>query len=263
MMRIRLAIGLLFAAPALAQSEAPAKLEFEVVSIKPASDSTVMSTAYGVLRPGFVGFKGAEVMGREITLETLIKYAYILTPFTDIKGGPDWMRSAKYDVVAKAPRPISNAEFKAMLRALLADRFGLALHTEDKEMQVFVLELAKGGAKLRETSGPEGSLRPLGPTHWRGKSATVPQLAMQMSLWSLGAPVLDHTGLTGFYDFDLEWRRLELDAAPAATPQPERTPWDASTIAKSLEQQLGLKLTARKAPMPVTVVDRARKPAEN
>ncbi len=143
--------GLCFAAHALAAQSTPAtpdRTEFEVASIKPAaSDATgrwirMLSTH--------------EFAARNHALKTLIAAAYDLSPQA-ISGGPAWVESAHFDIVAKTPgdvRPTLDQQM-AMLRSLLSERFGLAFHRESKELRVYALTAAKGGPKLKESTAVE------------------------------------------------------------------------------------------------------------
>jgi uncharacterized protein (TIGR03435 family) len=161
-----------------------------VASLKAAHDSNGVQTAAGVLR-GLVFRRGESVYGQHATLEQLIRFAYNPAPFTEVVGGPGWMRTTKYDVVAKAGRAASADEMRTMIRNLLADRFGLVAHWEGREMSAYVLEVAKGGPKLQETPGPEGTIRSPAPFRFKGVSATRRQLAFQLRA-PIPMVVVDH-----------------------------------------------------------------------
>src|SRR5580658_2261331 len=159
------------------------------------------------------------------TLQTLIAAAYTLNP-KEIAGGPAWIDSDRYDTLAETPGQIQPNldEQMAMLRKLLADRFRLAFHREQKEMSIYALTVAKGGSKvtgskvtgskLKESAmSPDDS--PVGPpplifvvtppaVRLPGRYATMAELASVFQRGMLDRPVVDKTGLAGRYDFDLE-----------------------------------------------------------
>jgi uncharacterized protein (TIGR03435 family) len=166
-----------------------------------------------------------------------------------------WIRSDRYDINAKAEgtEPLSKEQQERLFQQLLADRFGLRIHNEKKEMTVYSLEPGKNGPKLSPggTAGPYLS-RPA-PGKLVGQSASMKSLAGALT-GALGRPVMDNTRLTGGFDFTLTW-----------TPDTPGGPADASGVSlfSALEDQLGLKVESRKAPMHVIVVDQARKPSAN
>ena len=177
------------------------------------------------------------------------------------------MRSARYEVVAKPGREASLDELRAMLRHLLANRFGLVARFEDRNTSVYLLEVAKGGPKLQETAGPLGSVASGGIFKYKGKSGSMEQLVTRLAINVVHRPVLDRTGLKGFYNFTLEWSPMDLTApldvaeeAPASGhPAGDTNP----SIFRAVQEQLGLKLRAATVPVPTVVVDRAEKPSEN
>jgi uncharacterized protein (TIGR03435 family) len=142
-----------------------------------------------------------------------------------------------------------------MLRALLADRFQLSLHREERETPVYALVVDKKGPKFSE-SGPDA---PKGM--WMksngvidGLGATMTQLAGYFSNSNgVDRPVLDLTGLTGNYAFKLEWSNPLAGTPDSSAP----------SIFTALPEQLGLKLEPRRAPVEVFVIDRAEMPGEN
>jgi len=194
-------------------------------------------------------------------LTHLISIAYGIQ-VQNIKGGPDWVReSPRFDVEAKAENPSATEEqLLLMLRNLLADRFQLRLHRETVERTGYALVQAKSGLKLKESSGDgKGGLRITGANIFKpdaierknldqntmtGQRTSMPQLANALSNLPDNGPVIDQTGLQGFYDFKLTWEPGE-------------------SLSSVLQQQLGLKLEARKVPVELMVIDSAEKPSEN
>lgn len=206
------------------------------------------------------------------TLKTLIAAAYNLNPRA-ISGGPDWVDSDHYDIVAKAPnevRPNLDDQMR-MLRKLLADRFQLAFHREPKELHVYALTVAKGGPKLKESTDspdafPEGLphlifvVSPL-LVHLPGRNATMADLASVMQRAALEYPVLDKTGLTKRYDFDLEFTPDETVFGGALGKGSDDTGKPA--LLTAISQQLGLKLEATKGVVDALVIDHALRASQN
>jgi uncharacterized protein (TIGR03435 family) len=193
-----------------------------------------------------------------VPLKLCISRAYGIPPAQIL--GPDWLDSEKYDITAKIAADDNEGHWDRRLQNLLADRFKLKLHRETKEMPVFALVVDKGGFKLKED--PEGSNAD-DMTSSRGqlsaKSVNMSRIVdfLGSPRASLDRPVVDASGLKGIYSFSLVW-----------TPEsPNGPPPDASappSLLVALQEQLGLRLVARKAPVPVLIVDSAEKvPTEN
>ena len=240
----------------------PSKQSFEVATIKPVEN--------GPKTPRFIKFEGTNrFVVRDYNLKLLIAAAYNMNPKT-ISGGPDWIESDYYDILALTPgqtSPSRDAQM-AMLRKLLEDRFKLTFHREQKEFSIYALEVTKDGSKLKATSlsptdpssvGP-GMVYPqkiVMPAH----NATMNDFASLLQRAVLDRPVVDMTGLTGRYDFSLEWAPDEsqfggeLPAASADAPSPP--------LFQAVQQQLGLKLDARKGPVAAIVIDRVEHPTPN
>jgi len=219
---------------------------FEVASIKP--------------HPGIITYsadpspKGDRVVGVASTLIDMITTAYNVR-YDQISGGPDWTKSDHFDLEAKASAPITRAQMRPLLQALLGERFKLQIHRETKEVPMYALVVAKGGAKLHQPNEENrGDIR-VGPDaimHLTVSKGTMAQLAERLSSNGAGRPVMDRTGLTGAYSFKLDW----INGTPgidAAAP----------SLFVALEEQLGLKLEPIKGPGEVIVIDHAEKPTAN
>jgi uncharacterized protein (TIGR03435 family) len=231
---------------------------FEVASVRPtAPGSGGRSVDYGA---------GGRFTASGLPLSVLIQEAYGIRGF-QLSGGPDWVRSDAFTINAKAETDASEAQIRVMPQELLADRFRLTLHRESKDLSVYLLVIGKNGSKLKEvkldadTAGPGVRFRGLGRI--AGIMATIPQLAAMLSDFRLNGasivdrPVLDRTGLTGVYDFTLEWGAGEQSSdGTAVNPA-------GSSIFTAVQEQLGLKLEAQKMATEFFVIDRAEKPAEN
>src|ERR1051326_520699 len=214
-----------------AQSQRPA---FDVVSIKPSSGQPAMGRD-----PGRVSFKA-------VSLRALIQSSYRVLPTQLV--APDWLIDARYDVEVTMPAGTPEAQERLMWQAMLADRCNLKVHREQREVQAYVLGAGKNGPKLAEPTEKIGSIGMRGPGRIVAANATMAGLAAMLSMRT-DRQVVDGTGLTGNYSFTLDW---------AATPQ-----MDGSSLFAAVEQQLGLKLEARKVMLEFLVVDHAEKPTAN
>jgi uncharacterized protein (TIGR03435 family) len=238
---------------------------FEVATIKP--------TPADYQGGRFIKMQSAHLFSaKNHALKTLIAAGYNLS-LQAISGGPAWVDSDRYDIVAKAPNEIrpNLDEQMAMLRKLLADRFSLTFHREQKELPIYALTIAKTGSKLKESTvspdaSPEGPpplifvLSPQGVS-LPGRNATMAELASVMQRAAVDRPVVDQTGLTGRYDFVLEWTPDDTQFGGQRPPTPE-VPVKPDLFA-ALQQQLGLKLVATRGPVEVLVIDRIERPSNN
>jgi uncharacterized protein (TIGR03435 family) len=198
-----------------------------------------------------------------VTLRFCIRRAYHLTDPQIV--GPSWLDTDHFDIVAKVPSGAPEEQIPEMLLALLAERFKLVAHREPRELAVYALVVAKGGPKLTKveeaTSGGDMSSS---RSEVNGAAVKISRLVEFLSTTSLnlGLPVVDQTGLAGAYTFNLKWTP---ERPLNATETPKKLDLDAPPpIFEALQEQLGLKLEKRKAPLEVLIVDRAeRVPTEN
>jgi len=247
---------------------ADAKPTFEVATIKPSKPDARGNSI-------LVGRGGTNLFTTTNTsLAELIVFAYGLHP-RQVTGGPAWMESDKFDLSAKPDREgIPNVEqLKTMLQMLLAERFQLMFHRDKKELSVYAIGLAKTGPKLAKTQG-KGNLPGFGgrgPGNIMVFNSSIEEFAGFLQSRIVDRPVVDQTGLTDRYDFQLKWTPDSLQAAAAANAPPGAPPpappadnADAPPdLFAAIQQQLGLKLEATKAPVEVLVIDRVEKPSEN
>lgn len=261
--QILLAATALSASGTIAQSPTPRSNfnAFDVATIKPVESNT-KSGRYLIMQ-GVNRF-----VGKNYTLKLLIAAAYNLSPKT-ISGGPGWIESDHYDIVAVTPGEVrpTHDEQMSMLRSLLADRFKLTFHREQKEFSIYELTVAKGGSKLKPSATPPDDppqiISTVYPDHMvlPARNVSMSDLTSLMQRAMLDRPVVDKTGITGRYDFDLEWAPDETQfggEVPAA-------PNDASSppLFTAIQQQLGLKLEATRGPIDALVVDTAERPSAN
>ncbi len=203
-------------------------------------------------------------------LRILLAAAYNLTPQA-ISGGPAWVDSDLYDILAKTPgdvRPTLEEQL-SMLRKLLSERFSLAFHRQEKEFSIYALTVAKGGPKLTPSepvTAPEGApplVFRLSPDRAQlpARDATMAELAWVMQRAAVDRPVVDKTGLSGRYDFELEWTPDETQfGGNAPTGNPDAPKPD---LFSALQQQLGLRLEATRGPVNTLVIDQIQRPSSN
>lgn len=257
-----------------AQDAQPQLPAFDVVSIKPYGPDNQMiwirTTPDGISVGGMF-------------MHMIVREAFGVTD-DHLLGEPDWVRSNRYDVDAKVA-PDDAAKYKqldarqhwAMLLPVLEERCRLKFHHEIRELEVYDLVVAKGGLKMRPSNVVDASAKQPGAKSTTGvgdkglvlagREASVPSIVTMISR-AIGSKVVDKTGLTGKYDFELQYapgRSRSLITAPAGPGASDAdAPGDAGpSIFTALQEQLGLKLEARKEPVDVVVIDHMEPPTEN
>jgi uncharacterized protein (TIGR03435 family) len=247
-----------YSIPGFSQSETPAPT-FEVADVKVNKSSEVRMA---VDMQG-----GGRLTMRNVTMKVMIVMAYHARPDA-VTGGPSWLDSDRFDLVAKAQQTTPPDDLRRMLQALLAERFKLVTHTEPKMMSAYVLLVGKSGPKLQASEAAVLSEQRCSPDggatnekHIMCRHITMAGFADQLQEQSprdFDVAVVDQTGLRGSFDFKLDW----TPAVRAAETSPG--PSGGQTVFEAVETQLGLKLERRKLPLPVIVVDRVeRVPVEN
>lgn len=247
-MKTKLATLLLFGCLGLAAQPA-----FETASIHVNNEADRPGHPIAQTTPG-------NLIMRNQALVYLIQWAYDV-PRVEIDG-PPWLREVWFDVQAKAATQAAETEMRVMLRKLLEDRFGLKLHKETRVLQGYAITLAKGGPKFEQESAPgDFVLERTSPVVLIAHHARVADLGQGIAD-ELGQPVTDATGLPGRYE-------IRLNLAPYITRAGDSggNPGQLDTIGilfTGLQEQLGLKLEARKSPADVLVIDHVEKmPTEN
>ncbi|HZP03545.1 MAG TPA: TIGR03435 family protein [Terracidiphilus sp.] len=201
-----------------------------------------------------------------VDLKSIIQWAYDL-PESRIVGGPSWIGSTRWNIEAKADNALdmqksydsaaAQLEKQRMVWALLADRFHLMAHQETRELPIYHLIVAKGGAKFLETKAESSKFdRWNNRMELQGGDNTVAILAEQLAE-VLGRVVVDKTGIQGRYKIMLKW--TPDDRADASAASADSGP----SIFTAIEEQLGLELESAKGPVSVLVIDRAEMPSEN
>ena len=240
------------AAVLLAQSAPP--LQFDVASVK------ANTRGGGTTRR----IEAQTLTYLNVRLGELIEMAYDVKRYQIV--GDDWITNPganRYDIVGKAAAPASESALRHMLAPLLAERFHLQLHRETRVLPVYALVIAKGGHKLKEGDDAGQSVSPDPGGGFRYRNYPMAALAEMLSLLrTTGRPVVDQTGLTGRYNFTANLQDLP---AGATTNDLKQAVFESdNAVFAALEEQLGLKLIAERAPIEVLVVDRAdRVPTDN
>ena len=238
---------------------ANAPLVFEVATIKPSRPE-----AQGKA----ITIKGRQFITINTSLSDLITFAYGLHA-RQISGAPDWVEKDKYDLTAQPEGDgfPNERQWKTMLQKLLADRFKLAFHRDQRELSVYALVVGRTGPKLTKSEGDPNGLPGL---FFRGlgvlpvQNATMADFAGAMQGAVLDRPVVDQTGLSGRWDFTLTWTPDEFQfqgLGVRVPPPPDNA--TAPNLFTAIQEQLGLRLESTKAPAEVLVVDRVDKPTPN
>jgi uncharacterized protein (TIGR03435 family) len=258
---------------------------FEVASVKPSPPGA---------QRGPIGFGGERVIVTAWTLPELMTLAYgqgtTLYRF-QISGGPDWLDKERFDITATLdPSKVATPDpslLQDMLKALLAERFRLAVRQETKEAPIYLLTLASRdgqlGPKLRRSTYPcpdpsAGPPPPPDPERLKncrssigygtltGRGMPIEQLALSIAnFYGIGRIVQDRTGLTGTFDMDMEWAPLTQFRQPGNLDPPadfaDRSVNALPTIFVALKEQLGLVLEPGRGPVRSIVIERADRPA--
>jgi len=244
---------LVAAVSTLAFAQTQERVTFEAASIR--RSDPLKAESYWRVSPG-------RLTVQNMSLKGLITAAYRVKRY-QVTGGPKWFDEDRFDVTAKlaaAPAGVdaTGSEGAARLmtaaQSLLQDRFRLTFHQESKSVSGYVLVVAKSGPKLTRAQGDGSSNIRSGRGTLQATGFSMERFASSLSAL-LEAPVVDETGLAGTYDLSLEYTP---DGSSETTTGPVHP-----TLYTALQETLGLKLEARKVPVPIFVVDGAEKPGEN
>jgi uncharacterized protein (TIGR03435 family) len=221
--------------------------QFEVASIRPAKQDGDhdMDTDKGFFRT------------HNLTLKRLIASAWEINE-AQVVGGPNWIDSDSYDINARIPAEFAqrtDEKVPPMIQSLLAGRFKLVVHREPREVSGYALVAAKKGPKMERAKPDEDDSSADGSnTRLTAKNVTMEALARRLSRnRDIGKLVVDKTGLTGGFNFELDW----------IPERAESTSDDRASIFTALQEQLGLKLESAKVSALMVVVDHAEKPGDN
>ena len=261
------------------EAQAPAALAFDVASIK--LNKTGDRASRAVVQPG------GRFVNTNVTLLQLIQTSYRMAT-AQIIGGPDWIKTEHYDIVAKGPDGATPAQRDAMFQNLVAERFGVTFHHETRELPAANLVMARKDGKLGPRLLPateadsDCSVRarpdyskpgftalppcnagfstlPNGNGQFDARGITMERLATELLGFHIAPFIFDKTNLEGVFNIDrVEYRPSNLSAGPSANASV-----DAPTILTALQDQLGLKVEMIKGPADVIVIDHAEHPTEN
>ena len=232
-----IAVAVITACGLLGQTAEPSAA-FEVASVKVSQADSRLAVRIG---PASIAIDNA-------SLRDFIMSAYGVR--RDQVLGPDWIKDERFSINAKAATAVPEGELKRMLQALLAERFRLVLHREQRKLRVLALLVDKKDAKLQASREDEvPSLRMSGGV-LHAKHVTISDLARLLTeagmVFGLSGPVVDMTEIRGFFDFDVQY-------GPRVPDDP--------VIVSSIQDKLGLKLASRAVPVEVMVVDHAERPS--
>jgi len=238
---------------------------FEVATIKPSSPEARGS--------GF-WINDDNIELNNMPLTGLLQFAYNLNPGSvdQIIDAPQWIGSTKFDINAKEDAQLATrigklpheewiATLRQMMQALLEDRFQLKVHHETRDLRVVALTVAKGGAKLTETKpdSHNGSWTGLRSSKGKieGQGATIKTLVGVLSSKQEigGRLMVDDTGLSGKYDFELTWSPEDLAHTESDAGGP--------SLFAALQEQLGLKVETKKSPVDCIVIDHVEMPSKD
>ena len=234
---------------------------FEVATIRPSASE----------RPG-VDFQLTTMRFRAVnaTVTDLIRFAYDLRSDQLLQQAPGWAGTERFDVDGKiddaqadATRKLTStqqmSQYRAMLQSLLKDRFDLKVEEVAKVLSVYALEVEPNGPHMASSSAPPGSFPSIGgfsrgDVEARGVSMSVLSEMLSGNQEIGGRVVIDATGLKGSFDFKLRWTPFSAESSSDAATVP---------LATALKEQLGLKLTARKAAVQVLAISHVEHPSPN
>ncbi len=244
------------------QMAAEADPSFDIATIKPGD-------------PGVTSMQGLGINGRNFrtkgsSLSDLMCFAYNVQ-MKQIIGAPDWMNTTRYDMDALPDTEgvPSLLQARSMVRKLLADRFKLTTHPEKRDINAFVLSVAKGGPKLTETEvkgpGPGLGLVPTpGGLTLILRKGTLADLASFMQSLVLDRPVVDQTGLTAKYDLSIKFMPDDSQFNGHPPPVTKSDTVEAfPSLFEAMQQQIGLKLEPQKTAVDVLAIDHVEKPSAN
>jgi bla regulator protein blaR1 len=236
---------------AAVQVPGASQLSFEVASIRP-NNSENRSSDFSTNATG-------RFNATNVTVKSLLITAYKLQEY-QLVGGPPWLGTDRYDIVAKPEEKASADEVLEMIKTLLAERFKLRLHHETRELPVYALFVGKNGSKMKasSTDGNDNHSSNVRRGMMTGQNLPLEMFVIILSN-QLDRPVVDRTGLAGNFDLRLEW------SPEASRPSAEGvgTVTSGPSIFTAIQEQLGLRLEATKGPVEVIVIDSVERPSEN
>jgi uncharacterized protein (TIGR03435 family) len=225
---------------------------WDVVTVRPSDPNTSQAT---------FDVRGRHIIIGNRTVETMLLLAYGLQK-NQIVGGPDWVRTERFDAdgIPTVEGQPSLEQFRSMLRKLLAERFGLVTHMEQRELSAYAITIAKGGPKLTQSKADPNALQSDSDKQDGGQrsiqmsNATMAGFALEL-LFNIDRPVVDRTSLTGRYDFTLKWTSDDSNVPTDGSAAP--------SLFTAIQEQMGLKLEGVKAMTDVMLIDKVKRPGAN
>ena len=261
--------GLVVAQSQTGPAASAARPTFEVASIKPNKSGSTSSGANA--QPG------GRVTIRNTSLYDLVRNGQGLQPYEIAAGErlPSWIATERWDIEAKGPEQATQPQLRSTLQNLVIDRFKLVTRRETRDVPVYALVLSRSDRRLgpqlkqstadcaalaaaRTADAPPGSRqcgRDVGPGVISQVGTTIPEFARGLSL-NTGRFVMDATGLTGRFDLELRWTPDQGTGNVGALA-------DGTSLFTAIQEQLGLRLDARQAPVEVLVIESAERPTED
>jgi uncharacterized protein (TIGR03435 family) len=226
--------------------------DWEVVTVRP-TDPAVTNAS--------VRMNGRQMVMENRTVETMLLIGYGVHK-KQIMNAPDWIRTDRWDIrgVPDVPGQPNIRQMQALTRKLLVERFGLTTHTGKRQMEVYALRVAKGGEKMTPSAGdpnglPDENDRDNGGVRtMRVANASMGEFALIMKFF-MDRPMVEQTGLSGRYDFRLQWTFDDSNALTDGSAPPG--------LFTAIQEQIGLRLEPVKAETDVLVVDKVERPGAN
>lgn len=238
-----------------------ARPKFDVVTVKPSDPN----------RPGkLFTMRGRRIVTINTTVNDLISFAYSVHP-KQIVGGPDWFGTDKFDIdgVPDVVGQPNSEQFRLLIQDVLTQRFGLTFHRDKRELSVYALTVAKSGPKMTVTQNKPSDPRNFmfrGPGKLMVTNSTMEDICHGFQGAVMDKPVVDHTGLTERYDFNLNWTPDQSQFGQMGgppPPPPSEDPNAPPSLYTALQEELGLKLEPTKAQAEALVIDHVEKPSAN
>lgn len=214
---------------------------------------------FGVKMPSAGRFSATGVV-----IKLVVMLAYDVQE-SQISGGPSWVTTDKWDIVAKRDDGLQHSveETRSMLQDMLEERFTLRVHRETERRSAYVLTVTKSGPKFAARAQTGGTNLRITSNSINLESGELAQMTQLLST-AVGRPVIDRTGLGGLYDLSLQWDDAPIREGGVPGLEAAATPGnDHGSIFTAIQDQLGLRLEPQRAPVEVIVIDRIERPSQN
>jgi len=231
---------------------ADADPDWDVVTVKPSDPNTVGD---------HIEQHGRHLTLSNETIEMMLVLGYSVQK-NQIADAPDWVRTERWEIdgLSNMDGELNLPQLQKMIQKALAERFGLKMHREKREMSVYAIVVAKGGPKMTVSTNSTNAPPEQHPRDGSGqhteilKNFSMDDLALILQ-FRVDRPVLNRTGLNGRYDMTLKWTYDEDRAPTDGTAAP--------SLFTAMQEELGLKLEPMKAAADVLVIDKLERPGAN